>query len=141
MIDSTQHYANVDSIYELHAAGIYTLPHGSRNWVVPEAGFGVSMIHIRNRVQSLITGTEQVDGMTIPFQEYSLTSQQRYSWSPLVRLGCASVPGLGWRVPSQDPGHWIRDSRLFRYCCTPPSWVMPILSTPSARHWTWGSLG
>ena len=99
--------AALKSFYEVHLAAIRTLPHGTQTWVVPEAGFGVSMLHVTDQIDALITysNSYQLNGVTYT-DTYQLTQSsrpERTSFSPLARLGLTLFPHALFSVQVDVP--------------------------------------
>jgi len=93
---ATAYNADLWSYYEIHAAGIHSLPHGNQTWAVPEVGLGLSFVHARDDLHSQTPAsyTFQSGGETYT-QNYLIgqgATDERWSVSPLVRLGIVMFP-------------------------------------------------
>src|SRR5438132_9998443 len=95
-IDQTVYSARVQSYYEVHLAAIRQLPHGGESWLVPEAGFGVSMLHVVDQIYSVTpyTYSYQINGFNYSYTYYFRQGNEavRYAFSPLCKLGLALFP-------------------------------------------------
>src|SRR5205807_7027313 len=92
-LNQTIFSAHVASYYEVHLAAVRALHHGPQNWIVPEAGFGVSMLHVVDHIDVVTTynASYQVNGITYPYTYYYRQGYDpdKYVFSPLFRLGLA----------------------------------------------------
>jgi hypothetical protein len=93
---TTAYDARLSSCYEIHAAGIHSLPHGDQNWAVPEIGLGLSFLHVSNDLhnQTPVSWTYQFGGQTYTYNSQIAQSatDERWSVSPFVRLGVVLFP-------------------------------------------------
>jgi hypothetical protein len=71
--------ARVSGLAELHLEAHYELPHGRQGWVVPQVGFGASMLRIRN------TNDAHFFAFGSTFDDTSDVSNT--SFSPLISAG------------------------------------------------------
>jgi hypothetical protein len=91
-IDSTLYSAHVHSFYEVHLTANYELPHDHEEWIVPDVGFGVSMLSVSDQISTLTPYTLMVGGTPYTYQWYSSYGTTNYSFSPLFRLGVTLFP-------------------------------------------------
>ena len=82
VINNSIYTSRVNSIYEVHITANYTLPHGNQSWAAPDAGFGVSMLHV----------TDQIDTVPIFNGTPQTYDPGNYSFSPLFRIGLTLFP-------------------------------------------------
>jgi hypothetical protein len=91
-IGTTHYTARVRSFYEVHLSGNRELPHGEQRCVVPDAGFGVSMLHVSNQIDTATTYTWQYSGGTYTYQLFQTHQDNKFVFSPLFRVGVALFP-------------------------------------------------
>jgi hypothetical protein len=92
-----QRIANLDSIarvktmYEMHLVADYAFrPKDAA--IVPEVGFGVSMMYIKNNINVMTTYTYQSMGTTYTYDVTQGYTDINYAFSPLFRLGVSFFP-------------------------------------------------
>jgi hypothetical protein len=91
-INGTFYNPRVRSFYEVHLTANRELPHGNQTAIVPDVGFGVSMLNVTNEVDTHTPYNWTSSGTT--YTSYFLTdyADNNIVFSPLFRLGVTLYP-------------------------------------------------
>jgi len=118
--DGSDFRARVESLNEFHVAVHCRLPFGNFRWVVPEAGFGVSVLGIRNVIEK---------NNPRGFPAFQRASPYTISTSPVILLGAYSLDGspvslgleVGYASYHNTPESWDEafDLRLSGFIVRP----------------------
>jgi hypothetical protein len=132
-VDGNTWDVHLRSFYEVHAAAVEDLPHGQQKWVVPEAGLGVSFLHVDDNVVYTQTNpspafTQNVDmarspvspllilgarclafgpitlGLDLTYTYYA----NRFAWGGQARVDAAAAIGSGRRLHARSKEPFAR---------------------------------